>query len=538
MRLVRNARLVGLLVTTTVALFLTVPAAWAASISVTDLTSPGEKIGAEVRRAVFGVNMTGGGTFQGLSVVLADVGGDGAFDLSLLSDLEGSPEGVAVYRDGGSVNDVPDPGDLRVSSGFSNSNGNVDITVSSAIPAAAEGSYTYFVVVQTSSTISTGDDFTVEIPSVLLGCAFQTAPATSFLNCPTGMTQTITADTTVPTASLTTTPTTVDGNVVWTFNEDVTGVSEDNVVLRVDGTSTNIAAAVTYDEALDTATMNPTAPLSPGTTYRTLVNPSSATAPVTDDAGNPVATNTQGTFSLAGVGFTPGVVRGNTWLLSNGPNRVIDTTFQFGKATDVPVAGDWDGDNQWQAGVVRGNVWFLANEAIPQSVTSFAFGKATDYPVVGDWDDNGTYTPGLVRGNKWFVSNQIPPATLTSFNFASATDFPVVGDWDGNGSTTPGVVRGNVWYVTNQILPVTVTSFAFGKATDYPIAGDWNDDTKWTAGLLRFDTWFLTNEPLPQTVTSFTFGMPTDFPVVGDWDGPITGGSAGAGLVPKLVPGS
>jgi hypothetical protein len=373
-------------------------------------------------------------------------------------------------------------------------------------------------------------------PSGLSLCPFETSPAT--LVCSGGATQTITADTTVPTALLTTTPSAVDGNVVWTFNEDVTGVSEDNVVLRVDGSSTNIASTVTYDSGTDTATINPDVALSPGTTYRTLVNPTSATVKVTDEAGNPVLANTQATFSLTGVGFTPGVVRGNTWLLSNGPNRVIDTTFKFGKATDFPVAGDWDGDHQWQAGVVRGNVWYLANEAVPQTVTSFAFGKATDYPVVGDWDDNGTFTPGLVRGNKWFVSNQIPPATLTSFSFASATDFPVVGDWDGNGSTTPGVVRGNVWYVTNQILPVTITSFAFGKATDYPIAGDWNDDLKWTAGVLRGDVWFLANEPLPQTVTSFTFGEPTDFPVVGDWDGPITGGSAGAGLVPKLVPGS
>ena len=532
MRLVRKTRLAALVVMTTAALVLAAPVASAATISrVDDLGVTA--IGLEARKAVLGIGMTGSGTFTGVSVVLEDVGSDGDFDLALLSDLDGT-EGIAVYRDGGSVDDEPDPGDTKVSTTFTNSNGNVDVNVSSSIPASAEGLYTYFLVVQTSNTISHGDDFTVAISGGL--CPFETNPVT--LLCSGGATGTITADTTVPTAQLTTTPTTVDGNVVWTFNEDVIGVSEDNVVLRVDGSSTNIATTVTYDSGTDTATINPDAALSPGTTYRTLVNPSSAAEKVTDAAGNAVLANTQGTFSLMGVGFTPGVVRGNTWLLSNGPNRVIDTTFKFGKATDFPVAGDWDGDNQWQAGVVRGNVWYLANEAIPQTVTSFAFGKATDYPVVGDWDGNGTYTPGLVRGNKWFVSHQIPPTTLTSFTFASATDFPVVGDWDGNNTTTPGVVRGNVWYVTNQILPVTVTSFAFGKATDYPIAGDWNDDTKWTAGLLRGDMWFLANEPLPQTVTSFTFGEPTDFPVVGDWDGPITGGSAGAGLVPKIVPGS
>ena len=533
MRLVRKTRLAGLLVMTSLVFIVTVPAAWAApEVTISDLE--GSTIGLEVQKAILGVNISGGGTWNTLDVEFAQVD-DADFEIT---DLQGNgpTDGVAVFRDDGSVDDKLDAGDTKVSDSFSNTGLAVTVTVTEPIPASATG-INYLITIATSLSIDAGDDFTMSVPGGLFVCGVHTTPAIT-LGCAGGSSDMITADTAVPIASPTTLPTTVDGNVVWTFNKDVTGVTTENVVLREHISSDPVPAAVNYDANTLKATINPTGSLSPGTSYDTIVNPTSATELVTDEAGNPVADNTQAGFSLMGVGFTPGVVRGNTWLLSNGPNRVIDTTFKFGKATDFPVAGDWDADHQWQAGVVRGNVWYLANEAVPQTVTSFAFGKATDYPVVGDWDGNGTYTPGLVRGNKWFLSNQIPPATLTSFTFASATDFPVVGDWDGNKSTTPGVVRGNVWYVTNQILPVTVTSFVFGKATDYPIAGDWNDDKKWTAGLLRGDVWFLANEPLPQTVTSFTFGEPTDFPVVGDWDGPITGGSAGAGLMPKLVPGS
>lgn len=538
MRFARKVRLAGFLALLTVALVVAAPPAWAATISVADLGVV--SIGADVNRAVLGINMTGGNSFNGVSVVLEDAGGDGDFDLTTLSDLQASPDGVAVYRDNsktGTNDDVLDAGDSRVSTGFTNAAGDVDVTVNSSVPAAAEGDYTFFLAIQTSNSIETGDDFIVTIPSPLLGCAFETSPDTLF--CEGASTQTITADRSVPTAQMTSAPATVDGNVVWTFSEDVVAstVNEGSVVLREDGSIDNIPSAVTYNASNFTATINPDAPLTPGTTYDTIVNPTGTSNPVADAAGNQVAENTADFFSLAGVGFTPGVVRGNTWLLSNGPNRVVDIEFQFGKATDFPIAGDWDDDGEWNAGVVRGNVWYLANEMPPATVTSFAFGKATDYPVVGDWDGNGTYTPGLVRGNQWFLTNSIPPAApLITFNFASATDFPVVGDWNGNGTTTPGVVRGNVWYLTNQIAPQTVTSYPFGKATDFPITGDWDDDGRWTVGVIRGNVWFQTNQSPPQTANSFAFGLATDFPVVGDWDGPSQ--TSSAGLLPKVVPGS
>jgi hypothetical protein len=212
LRFARNVRLAGLLATISAAVVLAAPPAWAATISVSNLTGDGIAIGADVQKAVLGINMTGGGTVSGVDVVLEDAGTEGNFDLATLSDLQASPDGVAVYRDNGTVPDQLDVSDTRVSSGFTNSNGDVSVNINPAasVPNGTEGAYTFFLTVRTSNTIANGDDFTVSIPSPILGCAFTTSPGT--LLCNGAGTGTITADTTVPTATMTSAPTTVDGN--------------------------------------------------------------------------------------------------------------------------------------------------------------------------------------------------------------------------------------------------------------------------------------------------------------------------------------
>jgi uncharacterized delta-60 repeat protein len=219
---------------------------------------------------------------------------------------------------------------------------------------------------------------------------------------------------------------------------------------------------------------------------------------------------------------SPGLVRGNDWRLSNDLDGDVDIPlFEFGKSTDRPIVGDWDGDDDETPGVVRGNVWYLTNASPPVSIAhTFAFAKTSDRPVAADWDGNGTWTPAAVRGNVWFVTNASPPTSIAhTFAFAKASDRPVAGDWDGNGTWTPGVVRGNVWYVSNQMPPQTVESFTFGKATDLPVVGDWDGDGRWTPGVVRGNAWYLTNEIPPQSIyASFVFGEISDRPVVGDWD--------------------
>ena len=113
---------------------------------------------------------------------------------------------------------------------------------------------------------------------------------------------------------------------------------------------------------------------------------------------------------------TPGVVRGNSWILNSGFDSFGNQTFGFASQTDRPVVGDWDGDGDDEPAAVRGNVWYFGNEAPPTTVESFVFAGANDRVVAGDWDDDGDDEPAAVRGNVWYLANNTPPTSVTSFH--------------------------------------------------------------------------------------------------------------------------
>ena len=509
MRFVRKARPLALPAVVLATVVVSAAPAFAASVAVTDLTAPsGVTVGADAQLPVFGIDLTGGGTLVKVRASFNQVGTDSDFSLS---DLAASPDGVALYRDSshtGANEDKLDAGDTAT--GLS-----VELTTNSAIPSSSEGSYTYFLVVRTSPTISTGDDFTVTLPGLF--SAFQTQPIpTSF----GGITsQTITGDASTPTATLTRTPSGPGGTVEWTFSEAVNGVSSSNVVLRVHGSSTDVSALAFYNSVDHTATIDPLSPLTLGIKYDTIVVPDGS-PPITDGAGNPVAT-TIGSFTILPPVFTPGVVRGNQWFLSNGFTSTTDNSFSYGAVNDVKVVGDWNGDGISTPGIVRGNVWYLSNGFGTNSdIPAFSFGKATDTPVVGDWDGDGVTDIGVVRGNEWFLSLSFDGQLAISFSIGKATDRPIVGDWNGDGAADPGVVRGNTWFRSTHFDGIVdLPPFTYGKSTDRPIAADWNGDGTTDPGVIRGNQWFLSTgfDTTPEYV--FGYGKATDLPIAGDWNG-------------------
>ncbi len=42
---------------------------------------------------------------------------------------------------------------------------------------------------------------------------------------------------------------------------------------------------------------------------------------------------------------------------------------------------------------------------------SFSYGRTTDRPVMGDWDGNGSVTPGVVRGSTWYTTDSLGGAS-------------------------------------------------------------------------------------------------------------------------------
>ena len=522
MRLVRKTRLVAALATLAIsALVLSPSPALAGTATAVDVI--GGKIGREVQRALFGVNLTGSGeTWTSTTMTFTDVN-TANFDMT---DLQGNGpiDGVAIFRDDGSVPDAFDAADTQASTDFTNAGLEVTVNLSEPVPAAALGTYNYFITIATSPSVANGDDFTATLPS---GCdAFDTGGVacpliggTNFSGLTSG---TITADASAPIAFATSFPHTATENVVWTFNDNVVGVDETNVVLREDGSSIDLAATVTYNSAAKTATINPTLPLTPDAAYDTIVNPSSADVFVTDAAGNPVAENTFASFEVDDIGFTPGLVRGTAWFLNEGYDPLAEEAFTYGSSGDKIVVGDWDGDGTFTPGIVRGNRWFLNENTDPNADHVFFYGSSTDKPVAGDWNGDGTWTPGVVRGNLWLLNNTFDGTADTSLRFGVATDRPVVGDWNGDDFYTPGVVRGNVWHLNNDTLdPFAHESFAFGRSTDKPVVGDWDGDLFSTPGVVRGNRWFLANDLEPHVTFDFLFGSASDLFITGDWDGSI-----------------
>jgi serine protease len=221
-------------------------------------------------------------------------------------------------------------------------------------------------------------------------------------------------------------------------------------------------------------------------------------------------------------GFASGV-----WRLSNrhadGVAAGALTTLSFGRAGDVPVVGDWDGNGTQTIGVVRGNLWYLRDSNAGGSADhTFSFGRADDQFLIGDWDGNGTWTPGVRRGNTFYLKNSFAGgAADITVAYGRASDQAYVGDWNGDGRFTPGVRRDKTFYLKDSFTGGAAdTVVSFGLATDEVHLGDWDGNGTWTPGLLRGGTrWFLQNS-FRGGAADITFSKQTaGTAVVGDWDG-------------------
>jgi hypothetical protein len=241
-------------------------------------------------------------------------------------------------------------------------------------------------------------------------------------------------------------------------------------------------------------------------------------------------------------------------------------SFVYGNSTDRPIVGDWNGDGVDTPGVIRGNTWYLSNSYNGTVDISFTYGIAGDIAVVGDWNGDRVDTPGVVRGNMWYLSNTFGGSGDYVFSYGYYSDEPVVGDWDGNGTDTPGVVRFNAWWcspccqancptslgkesgsvlmpyryrwwISNDFQGTVTDWFDYGMDGGF-IVGDWDADGVDTPGEYYNGTWRLSSADYSDAFV-FTYGTAGDIPIVGRFgynpgefisDGPDTYGVWRAGV--------
>lgn len=173
------------------------------------------------------------------------------------------------------------------------------------------------------------------------------------------------------------------------------------------------------------------------------------------------------------------------------------TSFPFGRAGDVPVVGDWDGNGVDGVGVFRNGQWYLRDSlSAGAAQRTFAFGTRGDRPVAGAWQ-GGASGIGVVRGNQWHLRTAASagPASA-SFSWGRASDAPVVGDWYGSGADSVGVLRsGTFLQAATATASGPVRSVVFGHRDGAPAVGDWNGDRVTTPGTARGTEHLLTDDP-------------------------------------------
>lgn len=127
---------------------------------------------------------------------------------------------------------------------------------------------------------------------------------------------------------------------------------------------------------------------------------------------------------------------------NNNRNTNGDLSFPFGTTGDKPVVGRWKEGIAYRMGIYRavGGQGFFALETNGNNVwdsgdTSFQFGLATDIPFAGDFNGDGRDEVGVFRDGSWFVdmNNTFQwDAGDEEWFFGQAGDIPVVtpGKWN------------------------------------------------------------------------------------------------------------
>ena len=209
--------------------------------------------------------------------------------------------------------------------------------------------------------------------------------------------------------------------------------------------------------------------------------------------------------------------------LFGGVKFVYGSTQTSANCVDVPLAANMIGTPAAELVVFRRALksTFQVQRAGAEPVV-ITFGKGTDEPMLGDWDGNGTANVGVRRPAESAFYLATPGGTQ-KITWGLPTDKPVAGDWDGDGRAEVGIRRPSTATFSLRAADGTQTDIVLGDTDDLPVTGDWNGDRRTDVGVYDVATAtytlrFVGVSGVPWTAT-VPFGQAGDLPVTGDWDG-------------------
>jgi hypothetical protein len=262
------------------------------------------------------------------------------------------------------------------------------------------------------------------------------------------------------------------------------GVSADAFVTKVNPAgsallySTYLGGSGPYDDGLGIAVD------SSGNAYITGYT-NSPDFPTTGSAFNTVFNGGFGDTFIAKFSFAAsniGLFRPSTrmWYLDYDNNGLSDYRVVWGDITDIPVAGDWDGDNMDEIGLYRPStqMWYLDYDNNGLSNYKVKWGDLSDIPVAGDWDGDNMDEIGLYRPSTqmWYLDYDNNGLSNYKVRWGDIADIPVAGDWDGDNMDEIGLYRPStqMWYLDYDNSGLSDFKVKWGAGTDLPVTGRWS----------------------------------------------------------------
>ncbi|BDX06652.1 reprolysin-like metallopeptidase [Planctobacterium marinum] len=230
---------------------------------------------------------------------------------------------------------------------------------------------------------------------------------------------------------------------------------------------------------------------------------------------------------------------------------------EFGRSTDIPIVGDFDGDGYSDFAIRRPSTqyWYVRNSSgldivtgSDDGITRKRFGtQSTDIPVPSDYDGDGITDIAVRRPSNgfWYILNSSGRDLITGnddgitrkrFGLRSE-DIPVPADFDGDGQVDIAVRRPSTktWYILNSSGVDSMTGnndgisrVRFGtRNEDIPVSGDFDGDGKADLAVRRASTryFYIKNSSGVDAITNNTdgitrlrFGRSEDIPITGDFD--------------------
>jgi hypothetical protein len=243
-----------------------------------------------------------------------------------------------------------------------------------------------------------------------------------------------------------------------------------------------------------------------------------------DDSGN--------TALIGNSLVNSGIGAAHVFVDSGLPTPTVEPT---STVTPTPIPGRVDAIGKYFASGSLAGQWYLryTNTRGPADITVTFGGDPSDLPIAGDWNGDGVDTIGIYRSStgQFFLSpSNTAPSIQIVFTFGNPGDKPLRGRWTtssvGDGV---GVYRNSngILYQKNTLDTGISDYFAiFGNPDDQGIAADWDNDGFDSIGVYRVSntTWYLSNDSTPSGITfadvSFSWGLGSgNQAVAGDWEG-------------------